>query len=306
VILAKTYLDRAADEPARPRLAPVVPPGSRAALEFRALSAIAGAFADADPQRLAAIPIHDLLEDRTIVMGVLPWPSLDRIMVRRRLLGRFAGPPHGRAVVEAFRNAGRWLARFRALTLATDGSRLGDRGEILATLAEFGAYLGSSRGGPSPDDRARAVRLAESLLPPTLPTAPGHGDFAMRNLLVGPTGQVAVIDTRARWSVPIEEDLATLLVALRTNRFQSLSQGRAWSPRSLARFEAALLDGAAFDRDALPALRVFELLMLWDKWAAQRARAAGRRSAPARVLEAATERHFRATTAELLRALTAG
>jgi hypothetical protein len=128
----------------------------------------------------------------------------------------------------------------------------------------------------------------------------------MRNLLVGPAGQVAVIDTRARWSVPIEEDLATLLVALRTNRFQSLTQGRAWAPRSLARFEAALLDGAAFDGGALPALRVFELLVLWDKWAAQRARAAGHRSVPARVLEAATERHFRATTAELLRAMTAG
>jgi hypothetical protein len=128
----------------------------------------------------------------------------------------------------------------------------------------------------------------------------------MRNLLVGPTGQVAVIDTRARWSVPIEEDLATLLVALRTNRLQSLTRGRAWSPRSLARFETALLDGAGYDHAARPTLRVFEVLVLWDKWAAQRARAAGRRSPPLRLLEAATERHFRRTTAELLRALTAG
>jgi len=307
LLLAKTYLDGVTDGPARPRLAPIVPPASRAALEFRALSAIAAALADADPDRLAAIPIHDLIDDRTIVMGVLSWPSLDRILARRRMLGRLAGPPDGRAAVEAFRNAGRWLVRFRALALSTEGPRLAARDDVLAALSDFGAYLGGSTAGVSPVDGARAVSLAGAVLPPTLPTAPGHGDFAMRNLLVGPTAQVAVIDTRARWSIPIEEDLATLLVALRTNRLQSLTQGRAWSPRSLARFEAALLDGAAYERAARPVLRVFELLLLWDKWAAHRARESGpSRGLGSRLMGAATERHFRATTADLLRALPAG
>jgi hypothetical protein len=304
LILAKTYLAAGPTEPSRPRLAPIVPAASRAALEHRALSAVAAAIGTADPDRLAAIPTWDLLDDQTIVMGVLPWPSLDRVLARRRLRGRFAGPPPEPAVVEAFRNAGRWLARFRDLALPTDGSRLATRDDVLAALLEFGRHLGAAPGGPTRNDLARALSAAEAVLPAVLPAAPGHGDFAMRNVLVDPAGRVAVLDTRARWSVPVEEDLATLLVALRTNRLQSATQGLAWSDRTIERYKAALLDGAAYDPAARPVLRVFELLVLWDKWAAHRARDEGRpRSLGSRLTSAAVERQFRTTTAGILRAL---
>jgi hypothetical protein len=131
----------------------------------------------------------------------------------------------------------------------------------------------------------------------------------MRNLLVDAAGRVAVLDTRARWAVPIELDLATLLVALRSNRLQWLTGGRAWSDRALRRYEAALLDGAGIDRAARAPLLVFELLVLWDAWAAHRARTvarartAGGVALQARLLAGAAERRFRATSAALLEAV---
>lgn len=303
-IVAKTYLAAGEPDPPRPRLAPVMTATMRAGLEFRALSATAAAIAGAEQDHLAAVPIHDLIDDRTIVMGELPWPSLDRVLARRRVLGRFAGQPTDQAVVEALRNAGRWLLRFRDLPLQTDGPRLASRGELHGALAAIGTHLREAAGRPTPNELERALAAAEAFVPLSLSTAPGHGDFAMRNLLVDATGRVAALDTRARWSVPIELDLATLLVALRTNRIQSATRGLAWPDRTVARYETALLDGARYDPGRRPCLRVFELLVLWDKWAADRARASSRRaSRPARLLAAAAERHYGTTTTGILRAL---
>ena len=301
VLIAKTYRSGGEPEPDRPRLVPWLPPGSRASLEHRALAAIADVTARDRSGRLGAIRVLDLLDEETVVMAELDWPSLDRLLLRQRLRPE----RHGRAggIAEAaFPHAGYWLTRFRDLPIATEGTLLATRDQQIEALVMLGEWLGRRTGSPSAAQLERVHAAAEAVLPPALATAPGHGDFAMRNLLVGPEGQVAAIDTRARWRVPIELDLATLLVAIATNRLQAVTGGRAWSGAARARYERALLGGAAYEDDLVPRLRVFELLVLWDAWAALRARTgAGRRGWRRHLVAWPKEHRFRTHGDALIR-----
>jgi hypothetical protein len=279
-----------------------VTPGSRASLEHRALTAIADAAARDGSGRLDAIRILDLLDERTVVMVELDWPSLDRLLLRQR----FRPQRHDRranGVVEAaFRNAGYWLTRFRDLPLVTEGTLLSTRDRQIDALDTLGEWLARRTGFPSAAQLVRVHAAAEAILPPAVATGPGHGDFAMRNLLVGPEGHVAAIDTRAPWRVPIEVDLATVLVALATNRLQAVTGGLAWSDAAQARYERALLHGAAYEADLVPRLRVFQLLVLWDAWAALRTRMeVGRRGWRGRLVAMPKEHRFRTHGDALIR-----
>lgn len=304
VIVAKTYLVPGPPEPARPRLLPMVAAEDRATLEHRALAAIADAAASEQPAGPAAVRPLDVIDGRTVVMTELDWPSLDRFLLRQRLSTGPRGRGSGDPVTDAFRAAGAWLRWFRRLPIPTEGARFLARDEQIEAISAFGAWLADRTGSPSAAQVQRVRAAAAEQLPAELESGPGHGDFAMRNVLVGPAGRVAVIDTRARWSVPIELDLATLLVALATNRLQAATGGLAWSRAVSTRYGRAMLEGAAYPVDALPRLRLFQLLVVWDAWAAQRARTeAARAGWRARLIGSVRERRFRALGDELVRAI---
>jgi hypothetical protein len=101
-----------------------------------------------------------------------------------------------------------------------------------------------------------------------MPLGLGHGDFAMRNVLVD-HGRIVVMDTRARWRAPVFEDLAQMIVALRANRPQLLSQGALFDGHGLRRLENALLTGY-FGGSTVPRLEInlFIVLVLLDLWSA--------------------------------------
>jgi len=305
VIVAKTYLVPGPPEPARPRLLPAVAAEARATLEHRALAAIADAAAE-EPTGPAAVRALDVIDGRIVIMTELPWPSLDRVLLRQRLRAGRRGRGLGDPTTDAFRAAGAWLRWFRHLPVPAEGARFLSRDEQIEAISAFGGWLADRTGAPSAGQIRRVRAAAAELLPAELAPGPGHGDFAMRNVLVGPAGRVAVIDTRARWNVPIELDLATLLVALATNRLQAATGGMAWSRAVSSRYGRAMLEGAAYPVDALPRLRLFQLLVVWDAWAAQRARTeAARAGWRARLIGSVRERRFRALGDELVRAISA-
>jgi aminoglycoside phosphotransferase (APT) family kinase protein len=143
---------------------------------------------------------------------------------------------------------------------------------------------------------------ATRLLPDPLPTVITHGDFAPRNILVDPAGRMAVIDLLARWQAPPFEDLAGFLVALQTSRANAATRGLVFG-RTIERLEPAFL-GGYYGSEPVPrdAIRVFELLLLLDKWSARsiRNRTLG---GVRRVRERLIDSHFDARSRLLARRL---
>ncbi len=105
------------------------------------------------------------------------------------------------------------------------------------------------------------------MLPELLPVGLGHGDYAPRNILIGPGARVTVLDTFAKWRVPIYEDIGFFLTQLESCFPQVISQGLAFSSEQLAVYERAFLKGY-FGEEPLPypSIRLYEVLALLDKW----------------------------------------
>jgi hypothetical protein len=88
-------------------------------------------------------------------------------------------------------------------------------------------------------------------------------------VIVGSSGRLTVLDTRAAWRAPIYEDIAYFLTAAKTPRAQARSLGLAFARNALDRLEHAFLRGY-FGSAPVPveSIRLFELQSLLDKWAA--------------------------------------
>jgi hypothetical protein len=91
----------------------------------------------------------------------------------------------------------------------------------------------------------------------------------MRNVLVHPSGGVTVLDTLARRHAPVYEDVATFAVDMRSSRPQLYSFGLAFATGFLREMEDSIRRGhdPAGDHDATQ-LKVYEMLVLLDRWAA--------------------------------------
>jgi aminoglycoside phosphotransferase (APT) family kinase protein len=253
-------------EPDRPRLAPGPGPTSGIEREAEVLEVIER-HAAGDP-RFAAIPVLDVLPDPpAIVMGQLRGQSLRRILMRAAIV---RGPRSLRRSQDALASAGAWLRAFHALpVLPTDGRRLGSRSallEVARPLIAFGIRtLERDALGPAEAWLEAMVSREEGSLTSGLL----HGDFASRNILVDAQGRVAVFDSRARWVAPVAEDIAQMLVSMRLAREQVTSTGRLYPVRLIESWESSLLGGYfGADHVPWPTIRVFELLVLLDKWAA--------------------------------------
>ena len=255
----------------RPRLMPVTEAGIRQTLEFEALRLLERRLNEVGDQRLRAIRALAVLQNSgALVMEAYAGRPLARLLLRSTVRHRSA-VSRPAALANA---AGAWL-RVLHDTPAGESSpvRQGSPDELAACFTKFGDFLATA--APSRDlartidiGRASAAGVAD------LPVAMSHGDFAPRNILVDGQGRIAVIDLLARWQAPRYEDLAAFLLAMRTSRVNATTSGLLFG-RAIDRLEPAFLAGY-FGSDPVPLheIRLYELLLLLDKWAARLARRA--------------------------------
>lgn len=276
----------------RPRLVAVLDwENVRPRLEYRSLAVAFEHFDQLGDARLGAIRAFEYVPElRTIVMEVVEQPTL------RQLLWRSARPwaAAGRAEVDrAVRRAGCWLREFHGLPGDEDETVTlrEDRADVVDALARFGRFLGQALGDSRffADAVSSISAYAPVLLPPTLPLGLSHGDFAPRNVFVSADGRVTVIDMIGKWRLPIYEDLAYFVTALRAAGPRRLTYGLALPRDRLEELEEELLAGY-FRDEQVPrgAVKLFEFLLLLDNWAAFAARER-RGPLPGRLLHLADE-----------------
>jgi Ser/Thr protein kinase RdoA (MazF antagonist) len=238
--------------------------------EYTALVALARHVDRLDDPRLFAVRVLDsLLDDQVLLMEKATARSLSHLL---KSASRLHGGKPSPGLLEACRRAGSGLRIFHAMPV---GRQRHDRG---TTRQDFLAWLEANDQFVQHDPFSREffhricpeVRSAAGqLLPDQLPSGPLHDDFAPRNVLVDAAGRVALIDMLEEWIGCTWQDVAHFLVAIETNKLQSLSGGRLFPSATIQNLREAFLVGYYGD-DAIPraALAVFECQLALTKWAA--------------------------------------
>jgi aminoglycoside phosphotransferase (APT) family kinase protein len=256
---------------ARPRLMPVTDSSVRQALEFEALRLLERRLNEVGDGRMGAIRALAVLDaSGALVMEAFAGRPLTRLLLGNTLRRREVS-----ARPAALANAaGAWLRVLHDTPAAVAAPvRQGTPDEVSSSFTEFGEYLASATPSRNLERTIAIGRAAAADIGP-LPVAMSHGDFAPRNILVDRQGRIAVIDLLARWQAPRYEDLAAFLLAMRTSRANATTSGLVFG-RAIDRLEPSFLAGY-FGADPVPmrAIRIYELLLLLDKWAARLARRA--------------------------------
>lgn len=256
----------AADLAPRPRLTDLPCAATRYAQEHEALSRLERHFSRHHDPRFGAVPLLDRIDAaRAIVTGAVDGQPMTQLL--RRLTRMHGGvPPEVRTAVE---NAGAWLREYHQLDPLAARHTLTTREQFVTAAARFCTHLGATLGQPALFG-ALAVQMeaaARRLFPPELPLGLGHGDFAMRNVLVGAGSRVVVLDTLALWVTPVYADLAKFMLAMRLSRPQMYSGGLAFSDSRLQQIDRWFLAGY-YGTDAAPdrQIALYALLLLLDKW----------------------------------------
>jgi hypothetical protein len=255
----------------RPRLAPVTNPDIKSELEYKALSEIFEHFSGMNDPRFAAVRVIDYIQDfGAILMEEVTLPSLNQLFLRASRLWLGFSPDN---LNESFRNAGTWLRMYHQLPKNEDVKfRHTERFEFIESITDFTEYLGIHlKDKEYFDDIAKTLKITSiRALPESLPLGLAHGDFAMRNILIGSNSQVTVLDTLAKWRSPIFEDIGYFLVGLKTAGIQVFTRSLAFSMNCLQRYEGEFLLGY-FHKDTVPysVIRLFEIQALLDKWSAR-------------------------------------
>lgn len=291
----------------RPRIVPDTPPLEKAALEAATLNAIEVDLRVTPDPRLGAVRVVDRYEDLgAIVMTEAEGVPLSGLLLR--VVGRRGRGGGTARLVAALGGAGAWLRRFQALGLAVERpARLTTRAAIVEQARSIGEFLAprSTRPGDVAELVARFADAAAATLPDEMALGLHHGDFAIRNFLIGADGKLTAIDALGRWRMPIHDDLARMIVAIETSRIQTSSFGLAFGPAQLTALGDALLSGYGSDRVDPTAVRVYSVLILLDRWAARADRRSegGRRLA--RVSDALSDRRYAGVARRLLSTRTA-
>jgi hypothetical protein len=264
-------------ENARKDLRPRLAPGPtdylvKTWLEYTALKAIYEHFERLGNPSLGAIRVLDFIQNpQTIIMVEHSEPNLLSLFAKTNRLHHLRGKvPDLRG---AFFNAGAWLKAYSTLPKADNVvTRLAHRSDFSESVIKFTGFLGRISGDASFFQRVEktVIPAANEILPGDLPLGIGHGDYAMRNILVGENDRITAFDTCAKWKVPIYEDIAYFLIQLETNRLQVLTQGIAIHARTLAAYQREFLAGY-FGETHIPiqVIRLFQIQSLLDSWASQ-------------------------------------
>jgi hypothetical protein len=256
----------------RPRLTPAFDPACKYEYEHVALHAIDRHFRSLRDPRFGTIRVLDVLEgEGAIIMERSHDPALRNLLLRSGRLPAILPPE---LLATGLRNAGGWLREYHGLTgLAPVNPQNTNVGDFVNSIHRYTNFLLTVHGIRRPllRELARCIEsVAHATLDETLPIGISHGDFAPRNILVGPRGRITVIDTLGKWKSPIYQDLASFLVELSASPPQIYSGGLLFSPRQIASFEDEFLRGY-FDMEPVPraAIRLFQIQDLLDKWAEQ-------------------------------------
>lgn len=254
----------------RPRLFSPPDAASNGLREYRALKSIEQHFSRLDDERFGVISMLDLLESPFVmVMEKCTDASMKSLLKKST---RFHVDRNQRALHTAFSNSGAWLREFHRMPVLEHTQERGtDRDYFVDAINRFTDGLIQKLGNRALFLRIRhRVSLAAlKRLPPELPCVVVHGDFAPRNILVGSEFRVTVFDTPRRWRAPLYEDLAYLLMSVKTSGPQSRSQGLLFSQRQLAGWESEFLSGYFVEGPTpLAAVRLYECLLTLEWWTA--------------------------------------
>jgi hypothetical protein len=259
----------------RPRLVPLTDPHERASLELRALAAVEERLGRAGTDTFDVLhPLGVVDDGMALAMLTHDGVSLGRVLSRVSRVSaatRTSVPPE--VLVE---RAGEWLRRFHdAPGDAGLPARQTRAADVASALREFGDFLLAERASAELADLVTRAIEATADLPDPLPVRSTHGDFAPRNVIIGPDGRLTVIDLLGRWRAPIYEDLATFLVALHSGRPAALTGGLVLR-RPVALLEEHFLAGYAGGSD-LPRspIATYEFLLVLDKWSSRLTRLEG-------------------------------
>lgn len=256
-----------ASESGRPRMLEPPPLDAKYVREHLALDLLQRHFSGLDDPRFGVIPIVGRIDSaRAIIMAEIEGRSLNELAPRlSRLDPRRPSPLLRRAV----RSAGAWLREYHQLELEGTLPRQARREDFVTNVQRYCSHLGAMLSRPGFFDglAEQLTTAAGRLFPPELPLGLGHGDFAMRNVLVGQSGKIFVFDTTALWRTPVYADLAKFALAIRLSRVQVYSHGAAFSEASLQSVNRWLFDGY-YGNEPVPEKRItlYALLLLLDKW----------------------------------------
>jgi aminoglycoside phosphotransferase (APT) family kinase protein len=263
----------------RPRLWSAAGAEVRAILEHQALAGIHAHVAALGDPRFGAVEVFGgLPEHAAVVMEFVEEPSLRQVVAG----GRRRHPTHARTLPAVFENTGAWLRIYHGLAEPHPTERrYTTRSEFTAYLAEVATFLGDALG-EAPFFAAVAERSTEAALgalPDPMPTGLSHGDFAMRNVLVSPEGSVRVLDTLARYTAAIYDDLGYFLMDVRAASALGVRWRTGMNRARLEELEKAFLHGY-FGTSEIPhrAIALYEVLALLDRWASLLVSAAASRS----------------------------
>jgi len=292
----------------RPQLVPLTETEVKFQFESAALSEIYCYFSKLNDPRFGAIRVLDELpEQRAVIMEEVRYPNLRQLFMNSSRLY-----PHRHVPLEpVFHNVGGWLRAYHALPKRDHvESRHTQRDQFIESMVQFTDYFTRALG----DEpfwqmvASRSVTSALHILPTVLPAGLGHGDYAMRNILIAPNEQVIVLDTLAKWQTAIYEDIAYFLVRLKINWPQIFSFGLAFNSKQLIKYEQEFLAGY-FGAESVPfkAIQIYKVQAILDYWSSIVARAKNnpndKRIKFGSFRENHTNRVFRSSLNELLRSV---
>jgi len=253
----------------KPRLFPKTEPRDMHRFEYTALRTIYDYFSNLDEKNLGTIRVLDYLpEYHAILTEASTDTNLRQLFLQTsRLHARFTPSE----IDLPFRNVGRWLRFYHEMSKEDNvTTRHANRRDYIDAVAKLTDFLATSLGDKPFFQKVASVLEANALqiLPDLLPLGLGHGDFALRNILVGENDHVTVLDTFAKWRTPIYEDIGYFLNGLKRPGPQVASQGLLFGSEQLSAYEHAFLEGY-FEQKPIPypEIRLYEMLALLDKWA---------------------------------------
>lgn len=258
----------------KPLLYPKADPQDMHRLHYSALRAIDEYFTRLNKKNLGAIRVLDYLPE---YHAIFTEESNDSTLRQRFLRkNRFSSPFLDTELSPVFQNVGTWLSVYHKMPKEQDVSiRDAYRQDYIDAIGKLTDFLVKILGDESffKNTASILIKGAQKVLPETLPLGLGHGDFALRNILIGPNCRVTVLDTFAKWRTPVYEDIGYFLNDLKLSYPQVVSHGLAFSSNQLSMYERAFLQGY-FGTESIPhrAIRLYEALALLDKWSSAIAR----------------------------------
>ena len=294
---------------AKPLLFPKADSDEMHFLHYTALMAIHYYLSGLNRNELGSIRVLDYLPDfQAIIMEESNDRNLRDLVLKE---SRLRAPSSRANLLPVFRNIGLWLRVYHTMPKTEQVQvRHAHREDFVEGMLKLTGFLTERLG-----DKSFFESLASSLrhqvheiLPEHLPLGLGHGDYALRNILVSPTARVTVLDTFAKWRTPIYEDIGYFLTGLKMTSEQVASYGLVFSQVQLEEYENAFLKGY-FEQKPIPypAIRLYEMLALLDKWSSVVISSYKRSSKVVGDMKAAfASLYFKSRTKHLLKQITGG